>query len=93
MRAIVIRLTPVISALVLALTLPSADTRLTVAALALAALAIVVTASVVATPHIIVIGARASAHREPLSRMAAQSHPAAAGKPRPRAPGMRVPAA
>jgi hypothetical protein len=99
MQALLLRLTPVICALPIALTLflalalPSADVRLSVAAAALAVLAIVVSASAVVTPHTIVIGARATAHREPMSRLAEPSHPTTAGKPRSRAPGVWVQAA
>lgn len=39
------------------------------------------------------IGGRAPRHRESLDRMAEPTHPDTAGKPRPRAPGVVVPAA
>lgn len=63
------------------------------AALAIAALALAVHASVQLAPHALQVGARALAHAEPLSETPAPSHPTTAGRPLGRAPTGAIAAA
>ena len=78
------------TALVVA-TLP--DVQLAAAALAIAALALAVRASAHVSPPVLMVGARALAHAEPLSETPAPSHPTTAGRPHGRAPTGAIAAA
>jgi hypothetical protein len=63
------------------------------AALAIAALALAVHASAHVSPAVLMVGARALAHAEPLSETPAPSHPTTAGRPLGRAPTFAIAAA
>ena len=63
------------------------------AALAIAALALAVHACASLAPRMVMVGARALAHAEPLSETPAPSHPTTAGRPLGRAPTIAIAAA
>jgi len=69
------------------------DAQLATAALAIAALALAVHASANVSPAVLMVGARALAHAEPLSETPAPSHPTTAGRPLGRAPTLAIAAA
>jgi len=69
------------------------DAQLATAALAIAALALAVHASANVSPAVLMVGARALAHAEPLSETPAPSHPTTAGRPLGRAPTFAIAAA
>ena len=69
------------------------DAQMATAALAIAALALAVHASAAVSPSVLMVGARALAHAEPLSETPAPSHPTTAGRPLGRAPTGAIAAA
>ena len=73
--------------------LSSSSTGAATAALALAALALAVHACARIAPRMVMVGARALAHAEPLSETPAPSHPTTAGRPLGRAPTLAIAAA
>jgi hypothetical protein len=96
MRAILEQLMLLASALFVAVAVSSGNAQLValgVAAVAIAAVLAAQTGSLVASPALVSIGARARDHRQLLSAQPAPSHPTTAGRPLGRAPTQAVPAA